>query len=92
MVLRRGWHEGEDRQRYHDAKAALSHFRLFLHGYSLVNGDQLSKERVLEVGAEADKSLLTWLRNENIHVRALGSVVKAMKKMQSEGKLDTLIR
>lgn len=59
--------------------------KLFLpDGYDVTG----SKADVLQAGKDAEANILTFLRGHHKKTKAYGTVVKALKRMHTEGKLD----
>ncbi|OWY90529.1 hypothetical protein PHMEG_00041309, partial [Phytophthora megakarya] len=73
----------------HEAKVAKAFMRLFLpNGYDMSSEDAGIKSRVLEAGLEAEQNLVACLSSHNMKAKAVGTVVKALKKLDARGELN----
>ncbi|OWY94041.1 hypothetical protein PHMEG_00036349 [Phytophthora megakarya] len=65
----------KDRRRYHEAKLAVVYMRIYLpRGY--------------DTGLEAGSNLIDFLNGQGIKAKAIGTVVKALKGLHAQGKLN----
>ncbi|KAG3111619.1 hypothetical protein PI124_g6330 [Phytophthora idaei] len=61
-------------------------------GYDVTGSDDGAKARVLTAGRDAEANILSFLHPEHGKAKAYGTVVKILKRMHSEGKLDEHIK
>ncbi|KAE8893772.1 hypothetical protein PF003_g22298 [Phytophthora fragariae] len=78
-----------NRRRYHEVKVTVAFMRIFLpRGYDVTGTDSSSKARVLKAGEEAEEEIHAFLGAKNKKSKAFSTVVKTLKKMYAEGKLN----
>ncbi|KAF4044791.1 hypothetical protein GN244_ATG02701 [Phytophthora infestans] len=82
------WKHNENRRRYHDAKVAVAFMRLFLpEGYDVTVSDSTAKNWILKSGQNAETAILASLKPRSETTKALGTVVKTLKKIHKNGEL-----
>ncbi|EGZ14279.1 hypothetical protein PHYSODRAFT_335926 [Phytophthora sojae] len=82
-----------NRRRYHECKVAVACMRVFLPaGYSVTGDEVTAKGRILSSGREAEANVLAFLEAENVKAKSHGTIVKVLKRMYAQGKLDDRIR
>jgi hypothetical protein len=85
-------YETMNRRRYHEAKLAIAFMRMFLpDGYDVTGSSNDSKSRILTAGRDAEVNVLVFLRSGNSRAKSCGTIVKVLKRMHAEGKLNDLI-
>ncbi|KAE8897552.1 hypothetical protein PF003_g18467 [Phytophthora fragariae] len=78
----------QNSRRYHEAKFAVGFMKLFLPDGHDVSG---TTAQVLQAGKDAEANILAFLREQNKKPKAYGTVVKTLKRMHTEGKLNDQI-
>ncbi|EGZ16647.1 hypothetical protein PHYSODRAFT_330708 [Phytophthora sojae] len=82
-----------NRRRYHECKVAVAFMRVFLPaGYNVTGDEVTAKGRILSSGREAEENVLAFLEAENVKAKSHGTIVKVLKRMYAQGKLDDRIR
>ncbi|KAE8911234.1 hypothetical protein PF005_g15393 [Phytophthora fragariae] len=66
--------------------------RIFLPmGYDVTGEESDAKGRILSSGREAEANILAFLEAKNIKAKSHGTIVKVLKRMHAEGKLNEQI-
>ncbi|EGZ09049.1 hypothetical protein PHYSODRAFT_524943, partial [Phytophthora sojae] len=82
-----------NRRRYHECEVAVAFMRVFLPaGYNVTGDEVTAKGRILSSGREAEANVLAFLEAENVKAKSHGTIVKVLKRMYAQGKLDDRIR
>ena len=93
------WYAGEprlwnsvDRKKKSDAKLIVAFMKLFLaNGFQLRDADADYRDRVLELGKEAERELLAFLLGHGIRTKGTTAVLKYMREFHRRGELNALI-
>ncbi|EGZ21842.1 hypothetical protein PHYSODRAFT_490928, partial [Phytophthora sojae] len=82
-----------NRRRYHECKVAVAFMRVFLPaGYNVTGDEVTAKGRILSSGREAEANVFAFLEAKNVKAKSHGTIVKVLKRMYAQGKLDDRIR
>ncbi|OWZ13734.1 hypothetical protein PHMEG_00012886 [Phytophthora megakarya] len=82
-----------NRRRYHEYKVAVAFMRIFLPaGYDVTGAESEAKGHILISGREAEANVVAFLEAEHVKAKSHGTIVKVLKGMYAEGKLNNSIR
>lgn len=63
--------------------------RIFLPGgFNVKGSDDEAKAHILELGRTAETNIRAFLEEANIKAKSVGTIVKILKRMHTEGKLN----
>lgn len=80
------WTSTKSRQRQHDFKILVAFMKLFLPSGFDVDSDDLT-----ELGEEAERNAIDFLRLHHSTAKSFGTVVQAFKALNREGKMNQVI-
>ena len=79
------------RQRLNDHKHIVEYMKLFLpNGFEIFHSHPDYKTTIAQLGTEAEKKLLEFLKANGVNHVAGGSVLKVLKQFENRGMLDNL--
>ncbi|KAE8911558.1 hypothetical protein PF005_g27397 [Phytophthora fragariae] len=81
------------KQKRSNTKLVVAFIKLFLGEGFVLDGKSLQyRDDVLELGATAEKELLSFLSEHNINARGAQNVLKSMRKLYKTGHFNALVR
>ncbi|KAE9068082.1 hypothetical protein PF010_g27209 [Phytophthora fragariae] len=81
------------KQKRSNTKLVVAFMKLFLgEGFVLDGKSPQYRDDVLELGATAERELLSFLREHEINARGAQNVLKSMRKLYKAGHLNALVR
>ncbi|KAF4045582.1 hypothetical protein GN244_ATG02031 [Phytophthora infestans] len=81
-----------NKRRHHECKVTVAFMWLFLpYGYNVISDDGQLKARILQSGLEAEAGIQALLAEENITAKSYGTIVKVLKRLHTDGKLNNHI-
>jgi hypothetical protein len=80
-----------DKQSLSAARQLVSYMRLFSTGYVLDTHEPGFRDRVLLIAKQLSDNVNTYFSEEGISARSAGTVLKAMRVLHREGKLNSRI-
>ncbi|KAF1314953.1 hypothetical protein FI667_g16364, partial [Globisporangium splendens] len=94
------WYAGEprlwdskDRKKRSEANHIVAFMKVFLHGDFTLDPRMVDyRDRVMAIGNDAEREMLAFLASQGIHAKGTSSVLKHLRALHNDGKLDGYVR